>query len=98
MVANSKSQSGRTALLNSVSLGHTECVRLLLGAGANANVKDHVRTDAYVSIFAELLLFLMCARLCHLPFRVLFRSSLHCSCWRFHTIPTLVDFKFRRST
>ncbi len=34
-----RAQSGLTALLSAAEKGHADCVRLLLGAGADANAK-----------------------------------------------------------
>ena len=36
-------QTGRTALLAAAEAGHTDCVRLLLEAGADTEAKDKVR-------------------------------------------------------
>ena len=39
----SDSESGQTALLLAAGSGHTECVRLLIDAGADKNAKNNVR-------------------------------------------------------
>ena len=36
-------QLGYTALIHAAEMGHTDCVRLLLEAGANKEVTDSVR-------------------------------------------------------
>jgi hypothetical protein len=36
-------QGGWTALIRAARFGHTDCVRLLLDAGADKEAKDHVR-------------------------------------------------------
>jgi ankyrin repeat protein len=38
-----QTQSGRTALHDAATDGHTHCVRLLLECGANTDVKEDVR-------------------------------------------------------
>ena len=39
----SHTQYGRTALMGAAEYGHTDCARLLLDAGADKEVKEHVR-------------------------------------------------------
>ncbi len=38
-------QSGRTALMRAVINGHMDCMRLLIDAGANKDVRNSVRFD-----------------------------------------------------
>ena len=40
-------QDGRTALIHSVANGRTDCVRLLLDAGANTEAKGAVRLSIF---------------------------------------------------
>ena len=43
-----RTQDGRTALICAALKGHTDCVRLLLDAGADTNATDRVRARAGV--------------------------------------------------
>jgi hypothetical protein len=40
-------QDGRTALILAAAFGHADCVRVLLDAGADKNVKSNVRVRAF---------------------------------------------------
>jgi hypothetical protein len=40
-----RAQNGSTALILTAQRGHADCARLLIDAGADANVKDEVRSS-----------------------------------------------------
>jgi hypothetical protein len=44
-------QSGRTALIQAAQNGHTDCVRLLVQAGADKDAKDNVRVSLVSRMF-----------------------------------------------
>ncbi len=46
------SQLGMTALIIAANCGHTECVRLLVEAGADANAKTDVRDMMRMHLFS----------------------------------------------
>ncbi len=48
-------QAGRTALMRAACYGHTDCVRLLIGAGDDKDVKDRVRVSRWFTYAANLL-------------------------------------------
>ena len=50
-------QWGRTALIHAAELGHLDCARLLLDAGAVKEAKDNVRASVRDNVFSCLLCF-----------------------------------------
>jgi ankyrin repeat protein len=46
----SDSQSGWTALINAGYMGHAECVRLLIDAGANKDARNNVRRRCLICV------------------------------------------------
>ncbi len=63
-IGNTRAQDGKTALIVAAKEGYADCVRLLLDAGADAEVEDDVRHQPIASavvqacwVSVELLLF-----------------------------------------
>jgi hypothetical protein len=75
-----KPQGGSTALIRAAHEGRTECVRLLLEAGAVKNTQNLVRVIAAYRV-SMCLFFHICVRLqsqCLLPYRFLANLFFHC--------------------
>ncbi len=58
--SNTHAQSGKTALVVAAQRGHFDCVRLLLDAGADANVKNKVRVLFCIVAVRVLCLYAIC--------------------------------------